>query len=227
MCPGAAAGLSISAAPATKSDTTASIGMPLPAIMMPVWPVARKVTSRPRAARPRPSASAVYFLPSAQSVPTVRMRRPARGLPLAMGISAGGVRTSIRRRPWRTAASFSTANWSRRTCMPETMSRPAASASASAGTQLAGMLPPGAATPMTMAVAPFAAACLAVSAGRPVVTVAPGRRSSPTQRSPAQSRRPKAVLAKPDSVTSPRNSRQRPTACVSFGAGTINTPWSA
>ncbi len=40
--PSAASGLSISAAPAAKSETTASIGMPAPAIMMPVWPVARK-----------------------------------------------------------------------------------------------------------------------------------------------------------------------------------------
>ena len=75
---GAASGLSISAAPASKSATTASIGMPPPAIMMPVWPVARKSTSRPRFSKARAMASAVYFLPSAQSVPTVSSRLPAR-----------------------------------------------------------------------------------------------------------------------------------------------------
>ena len=40
-----------------------------------------------------------------------------------------------------------------------------------------------------------------------IVTVASGIANSPTQSSRAQSRRPKAVFAKPASVTSPRNSR--------------------
>ena len=34
--------------PVSESETTASIGIPAPAIMMPVWPVARNVASRPR-----------------------------------------------------------------------------------------------------------------------------------------------------------------------------------
>ena len=86
---GRAAGLSISAAPAAKSDTTASIGMPPPAIMIPVWPVARKSASTPRAAKARAIASAVYFLPSAQSVPTVSRRLPLRLRPVAIGMFCG------------------------------------------------------------------------------------------------------------------------------------------
>ena len=48
QCVSGADGLSISAAPAAKSATTASIGMPRPAMMIPVWPVARKSASMPR-----------------------------------------------------------------------------------------------------------------------------------------------------------------------------------
>ena len=41
--------------PEMKSATTASIGMPRPAMKMPVWPVARKSAASPRAmARPIP-----------------------------------------------------------------------------------------------------------------------------------------------------------------------------
>ena len=50
--------------------------------------------------------------------------------------------------------------------------------------------------------------------GSPNDTRAPGRAYSPTQRSPAQSRRPNAVLAKPGSATSPRNRR--------YGCGSTN-----
>ena len=89
---GAASGLSISAAPAAKSETTASIGMPPPAIMIPVWPVARKSASTPAPLNARAIASAVYFLPSAQSVPTVSSRLPLRFRP-------GRDRDVRRRRP--------------------------------------------------------------------------------------------------------------------------------
>ena len=50
-------------------------------------------------------------------------------------------------------------------------------------------------------------AALGSRLGNPRVTRAPGNAYSPTHRSPAQSRRPNAVLAKPGSATSPRNSR--------------------
>ena len=68
----------------------------MPAIMMPVWPVARNVALRPRARSSRSSASAVYFLPTAQSVPTVSRRRPARFAPVATRMSLGGTRMSTK-----------------------------------------------------------------------------------------------------------------------------------
>jgi hypothetical protein len=55
--------------------------------------------------------------------------------------------------------------------------------------------PPEFATPMTSASAPRARACLGVKRGKSAVTVAPAQDHSPMQRSLAQSRRPKAVLA--------------------------------
>ena len=138
MVVGAASGLSISAAPAAKSETTASIGIPRPAIMIPVWPVARKSTSSPRSANARAIASAVYFLPSAQSVPTVSRRLPVR-------LQAGADR-DVRRRsadvdqlaaeplaPARRCPGMSAS----RECMPLTISRPASSACSSAGIQSA------------------------------------------------------------------------------------------
>ena len=88
MIGAAASGVSISAAPAAKSATTASIGMPLPAIMIPVWPVARKSQSTPRSVKARAMLSAVYFLPSAQSVPTVSRLLPLRLRPVADRMSA-------------------------------------------------------------------------------------------------------------------------------------------
>ena len=94
----AASGLIISAAPERKSDTTASIGMPLPAIMMPVCPVARKSAARPRSWKARASASAVYFLPSAQSVPTVSSRLPLRLRPEPIG-NARRRRADVDQRP--------------------------------------------------------------------------------------------------------------------------------
>ena len=42
---------------------------PLPAIRMPVWPVARKSASTPRRRNSRSITSAAYFLPTEQSVP--------------------------------------------------------------------------------------------------------------------------------------------------------------
>ena len=57
--------------------------------MIPVWPVARKSASRPRDCSARAIASAVYFLPSAQSVPTVSSRFPLRFSPVPIGIFVG------------------------------------------------------------------------------------------------------------------------------------------
>ena len=78
-------GVSHSTAPAMKSATTASSGTPPPVIRIPVCPVARKVAAMPRARISRSIASAVYILPTEQSVPIASSRRPLRRLPSAIG----------------------------------------------------------------------------------------------------------------------------------------------
>ena len=105
-------------------------------------------------------ARAVYFLPRAQSVPTVRSRRPERFKPDAIGIPAGGVRTSNSRRLYLSAADCKPGRLDSRMCMPDTRSSPASRASRSAPYQLGGMWPPALATPITMLRAPRAAAAL-------------------------------------------------------------------
>ncbi len=102
---GSFAGLSHSTAPEMKSATTASMATPSPEIMIPVWPVPRKVAFMPRARISFSSASAVYFLPQEQSVPTVRTRLPLRFTPVAVAKRWVGWRTSKSRTPHRPAAS--------------------------------------------------------------------------------------------------------------------------
>jgi hypothetical protein len=88
-------GDSHSAAPDTKSATTESTAMPRPEMKMPVWPVARKSASTPRARISFSIASAVYFLPTAQSVPTVSTRFPLRLRPVPGMNDCAGWRTSM------------------------------------------------------------------------------------------------------------------------------------
>ena len=59
---------------------------------MPVWPVARKVAAIPRARISRSMQSAVYILPTEQSVPTARQRLPPPP-------PAVGDRVAVRRHP--------------------------------------------------------------------------------------------------------------------------------
>ena len=204
QCPGALSGESCSAAPARKSEIVASIGMPSPAIMMPVWPVARNVAAMPRALSARVSASAVYFLPSAQSVPTVSTRLPVRCLPVATGNVPPTWRTSTRRRPARSAARTRRGKLVRRVCMPLTTSRPASSAASRSSSQCSGRLPPVGATPTTSDPAPLAAASRGVRRGRSSVTLPAGCDHSASTASRHQSLRPKAVLQSDFSVASPR-----------------------
>ena len=103
-------------------------------------------------------------------MPTVSSRLPLRFRPVAMGIFAGGSRTSISLRPSRSATASISGTSARRACIPLMMCRPDSSASTSAGTQLRAMNPPEFATPMTSARAPFSRACFGVSLGSPVVT---------------------------------------------------------
>ena len=124
-------GVSISAAPAAKSATTASIGMPPPAIMMPVWPVARKSASMPRAAKARGDRQRGIFL-AERAVGADRQQ------PLAAALAArsrSGCRGAARGRRSGAGRARSAASAQRRecpssrACMPLTMSRPASSAS--------------------------------------------------------------------------------------------------
>ena len=62
---------SCSAAPARKSETTASTAIPHPAIAIPVCPVGTNTDSRPRRRASRSSSTATVFFPIAQSDPTV------------------------------------------------------------------------------------------------------------------------------------------------------------
>ena len=75
----------------------ASMGMPAPTIIMPVCPVARKVEFIPALRMDLSNARAVYFLPTAQSVPTVKRRLPKRFIPVPTGRFFGGTRMSINR----------------------------------------------------------------------------------------------------------------------------------
>ena len=108
-----------------------------------------------RSRRARLIASAVYFLPSAQSVPTVRSRLPralqpradrnvARRLPNIDQPLSRPIGRIAQRRECRLSCA----------CMPLMMCRPALSASMSAGIQVSAMNPPELATPMTSDWAP-------------------------------------------------------------------------
>src|SRR6266508_3053677 len=61
-----------SAAPARKSDTTASTAIPHPAMAIPVCPVGTKTDRRPRFRASRSSSQVAVIFPIAESEPTVR-----------------------------------------------------------------------------------------------------------------------------------------------------------
>ena len=111
MIVGGRIGLSISAAPAAKSATTASIGMPRPAIMMPVWPVARKSASMPRSAkRARDRERGIFLAERAVGAdgeqPLAAALQPGRDRDVRRAAS----RTSISRRPSRSRGRASSGN---------------------------------------------------------------------------------------------------------------------
>ena len=120
---------------------------------------------------------------------------PLRLRPLPIGIAGGGVRTSISRWPVRRDASTSAGTLVSRVFSPLMISSPVSIASTNAAIQLSLMTPPWLATPITSERAPAARASSGDSRGNPVLTVQPAIPSSPTQRSAAQSARPKAVFA--------------------------------
>ena len=93
-------GSAVSAAPAAKSATTASIGMPRPAIMMPVWPVARKsASSAARLQRPGDRQRGVFLAQRAVGADGQQPLAAALQARCRSGCSAGGRRMSISRRP--------------------------------------------------------------------------------------------------------------------------------
>ena len=207
QCCGAAGGDSHSAAPETKSDTTESTAMPRPEMKIPVWPVARKSASTPRLRNSFSIASAVYFLPTAQSVPTVRSRRPLRFLPVPGMNDCAGWRTSMRWRPLRFAAAAICGTPSSGSCSPEATSSPASSAETMVEIQDGAMKPPSLAMPMTSVRMPRALASAGVRSGRPRSTSQPGRRNWPAQSSGRHWRMPAAVFAVAISGASPRKRR--------------------
>ena len=156
--PASSAGDSHSTAPEMKSATTASMATPRPEMKIPVWPVARKSALSPRALISRSSASAVYFLPTEQSVPTVSSRLPGRLCPCRWR-SGGGVAHVEELRPCRSAASRdlrlrAEADVQARSRRP---SRPRAPRRSRA-VQCSGSTPPALATPTISVLAPAAAA---------------------------------------------------------------------
>ena len=223
QCLGALAGDSHSAAPAMKSATTASMATPAPLMRMPVCPVARKVAAWPAASNARVSASAVYFLPSAQSVPTVSSRLPLRRTPVPTGKRSSLCRTSCSVRPQRAAVSRIASTEPSRVCMPLTMSSPASIASQIGAIHCGEILPPTGAMPISNERAPCATASAGVRRGKPMSTVPPGRLHCATQASGRHCRTPNAVLAFESLRSSPRKRRYgsrmplmaaRPSACA-------------
>jgi len=121
----------------------------------------------------------VYFLPWAQSVPTVSTRLPLRLRPVAAPNFKSLCRTSTSRTLRRAALCTRSGNDVSRVCRPLTTSSPASAAALSSATQWGGSAPPVGAIPTTMEPAPRAAAACGETRGRPKVTAQPGRLHSP------------------------------------------------
>ena len=183
------------------------MGIPDPAIRMPVWPVARKVASIPRSRIAAAKASAVYFLPKAQSVPTVSNLFPPRLTPRAIGISAGGTRTSINFAPDRCARSRTAGISPKRSCIPEATSSPRDSASSITLIIAVGIRPPTTAMPRTNVFAPCFSASSTLHSGTPRSTASSVRRSWPRQFSRSHWTNPAPVLAYTGFVSSPTKTR--------------------
>ena len=98
---------SCSAAPAMKSETTASTEIPQPAIAIPVCPVGTNTERSPRRFASRSSSSETVIFPIAQSEPTVRTIRAgsSRFAPVGTLRPSGGLRRSRSSTPCRAASS--------------------------------------------------------------------------------------------------------------------------
>ena len=204
---GSLAGASHSIAPEMKSATTASTEMPLPAMRMPLCPVARKSTFMPRARISFSMASEAYILPTEQSVPTVSRRLPGRFSPVPTWKPRVGWRTSNRCRPCCSATAARLGTSARRPCRPAARSRPMMSAFSRISIQSCEITPPRLATPTTSVRAPAATALVSVISVSPRSALQPFRRICPRHHSGRQWAMPWAVLAASWSGASPRNSR--------------------
>ena len=134
----------------------------------------------------RSIARAVYFLPSAQSVPTVSSLLPGRFLPFPTGMFFGGTRTSISETPYFSAALASSSMSFSLVWTPATMSKPKDIASIKISFQAFGIAPPITAVPISRLLAPALAADSRLCSGSPRSTVPPSSRVCPMQLSGRQ-----------------------------------------
>ena len=151
----------------------------------------------------------MYFLPSAQSVPTVSRRLPVRLRPVPTRMSRrrlAHVDQAVR--PRRSAAAFSSGEpASARACLKRCRDRPPVPRRG-LGIQLGFRTPPVFATPITSERRTSRLRLARPSCGSPARDRAPSAaRTRRCRGRSAQSRRPNAVLAYPASVVSPRNRR--------------------
>ena len=160
-------------------------------------------------------ASAAYFLPTAQSVPTVSSRLPRRLRPVPVRRSLGARRTSTSRLPERAAASATAGRLPSGVCMPLATSKPSSSACASVACQVSGSRPPGLTAPTTSVRAPRLPASGTDSSDTPRSAPQPRSRHWPTTRSGRQSTMPWPVLAASASLASPRK--------IKYGASILCT----
>ena len=149
----------------------------------------------PRVCKLWVKASAVYFFPTAQSVPTIRTRFPVRFMALPMGSCAGGTRTLTSCAPVCCAALARPGISSSRKCKPLTISSPRFAASIMVSVQRWSTLPPTGATPISRLLTPAFAACSRVISGTPKSSVLPAKRNWPATRSGHHCIMPRAVLA--------------------------------
>ena len=169
---------SCSAAPARKSDTTASTAIPHPAIAIPVWPVGTNTESSPRARAARSSSSDTVIFPIAQSEPTVRTvcASTSRFAPVGTLRPAGGRRRSRSSTPCSRASALSSGSSAMNSCSPFSTSRPPRIASASSARQAGGKRPPCVATPTSAVVGSNASPSATVPTTGMPLCVSPGRR---------------------------------------------------
>src|SRR5829696_2542213 len=189
-----------SAAPARKSETTASTAIPHPAIAIPVWPVGTNSLAIPRRRASASSSSATVIFPIAQSEPTVRATCDGcvRFSPVGTLRPGGGLRRSRSATPWRRASSVSSGSTETNSCRPFSRSSPFPTQLLRSSRHAGGKRPPCVATPTSATVGAKQSASFTVpTTGLPAI-VSPARVESRTATtcSGRCRRTPRAVLPK-------------------------------